>query len=92
MCWFWLVLGLLLMGAELRFGTFYVIWFGVGALFVSGWVYVYPDATLGSQIFLWVVTAATMIWSRFSMPPPEEGRKPPWRQKKLAIQRRKRSE
>lgn len=89
---FWLVLGILLTLAEFRFGTLFVVWFGVGALFVCGWTYYYPDATVGAQILLWVVTTATMIWTRFSGPMAESQQKSPGQKKKLLRYRRKRDD
>lgn len=49
------------MSAEMRFGTWYVFWFGVSSIFVGALLATYPGATLGAQIFLWLVLAATLI-------------------------------
>jgi membrane protein implicated in regulation of membrane protease activity len=59
--WYWLILGVILMSAEMRFGTWYVFWFGVSSIFVGALLAIYPGATFGAQIFLWLVLAATLI-------------------------------
>lgn len=59
--WMWLIIGALLMIAEVRFGTWYVFWFGVSACGVGALSFFYPDASDGARIFLWLVAAASLI-------------------------------
>ena len=70
--WHWLLLGVSLTLAELRFGTWYVCWFGVAALLVSALLYHYPGATFGAQFFLWLVAAATLVWTHAKIAPGSE--------------------
>ena len=65
--WHWLLLGVVLMGIELRLGALFVCWFGVGAWGVAGVLYVFPAATLGAQVFLWLTASMTLVWTWFQL-------------------------
>ena len=64
MAWYhWMVLGLALGVLELMITTFYVIWFGIGALLVGLAMLILPmDFT--SQVVLWTLAsiAMTVVW------------------------------
>lgn len=63
--WFWLLLGCILMGAEWKLGSFFVGWFGLAGLLVAGALWLFPAARWDAQVFLWIVTSLTLVWSRF---------------------------
>jgi len=63
--WFWLLLGIALLGAEWKLGTLFILWFGVAAEFVALMLWLYPGAGWDAQLFLWGVTGCTLVWSRF---------------------------
>lgn len=92
--WLWLIIGVVLMIAELRFGTWYVFWLGVSACGVGVVSYLYPDASLGGRIFLWLVVAAALILthSRVSSGAVTVADSPRrnWPNQRRAIRRRKR--
>ncbi len=64
--WHWLVLGMLLMGIEMLTPTFFLMWFGLGAVLVGLTVTLLP---LGftAQILAWTLASAAMtgIWLKF---------------------------
>ncbi len=64
--WHWIVLGLLLIGAEALTGTFFMLWFGLGAVATALLVAVLPLG-IAAQMMLWAgasiaMTAAWMKW------------------------------
>ena len=58
--WHWLVLGLLLVGMEMLIPTFFLIWFGLGALLV-GVVTLVAVPGLAVQLVLWAVASLAMM-------------------------------
>lgn len=61
--WHWLVLGMVLMGIEMLTPTFFLMWFGLGAVLVGITVSLLPlDFT--AQILTWTLASAAMtgIW------------------------------
>jgi inner membrane protein len=60
----WVILGLLLGLMELMITSFYVIWFGLGALLVGLLMLLFPDMGGSLQIVLWTVfsVAMTVLW------------------------------
>ncbi|QEL65042.1 hypothetical protein OTERR_15660 [Oryzomicrobium terrae] len=65
--WHWLLLGVVLMGIELRLGALFVCWFGAGAWVVAGVLYAFPGATFGAQVFLWLTASMTLVWTWFQI-------------------------
>ena len=64
MMWYhWMIVGLVLGLLELMITSFYVIWFGLGALLVGLVMLVYPIGTT-AQIVLWTIAsvAMTVLW------------------------------
>ena len=68
--WHWLVLGMLLIIAELFVPSFTIFWFGLGALVVAAGLYLAPGMVLSTQIFLWACASAvfTFLWFRLIRP------------------------
>lgn len=64
--WHWLVLGMVLVGLEMTVPTFFLIWFGLGALLVGG-VMLVSEPGLAVQMLLWAVTSMAMmaIWLKW---------------------------
>lgn len=59
--WHWMILGLALGLAELATATFFVIWFGLGALLVGLVLLVAPSMGFTPQVLLW--TMASVIFA-----------------------------
>lgn len=67
--WHWLVIGLILVGAELLVPAFYLIWFGLGAL-ILGVVMLVVPLSMTAQLFGWTLasTAMVLFWFRYLKP------------------------
>jgi membrane protein implicated in regulation of membrane protease activity len=67
--WHWVVLGLVLIGVEMLVPTFYLIWFGLGALLVGLCTAVLPLGFTG-QVAIWTVASVAMVllWFRYLKP------------------------
>jgi len=68
--WHWLVFGMLLIIAELFVPSFTIFWFGLGAILLSGLVWLAPGLALAWQLFFWALAsvAFTFLWFRFFRP------------------------
>ena len=68
--WHRLVLGMLLIIAELFLPSFTIFWFGLGALVVAAGLYLAPGMSLSVQIFIWACASAvfTFLWFRLIRP------------------------
>lgn len=68
--WYWLVLGLCLVMAELLIPAFFVLWFGIGAIAVSFVLLALPDLGIPAQIVLWAALSSALVflWFRFLRP------------------------
>jgi membrane protein implicated in regulation of membrane protease activity len=64
--WHWIVLGLGLGLAELALASFFVIWFGLGAILVGVVLFIAPGISLNLQVLVWTVasSALTALWFR----------------------------
>lgn len=62
--WTWLVFGIALILLELILPTFFIIWFGIGAVLVALIALVAPSLNLASQVLLWVLfsSVTTLLW------------------------------
>ena len=62
--WHWMVIGLGLGLLELCVASFFVIWFGLGALLVGVAMLAIPDMAFSAQILLWTAAsvAMTVLW------------------------------
>jgi inner membrane protein len=67
--WYWVVLGLILIGVEMLVPTFYLVWFGLGALMVGLGTAIFPLG-FAAQIGLWTVASVAMVllWFRYLKP------------------------
>ena len=63
--WYWVVGGLALVLAELTMATFYIIWFGLGAILVGLVALVAPGLSATVQIALWIVASVAMAVAWF---------------------------
>jgi len=62
--WYWVVGGIVLILLELAIPSFFVIWFGLGALLVAGALLLVEDISLTTQLVLWSLSsvAMTALW------------------------------
>jgi inner membrane protein len=62
--WIWLVFGIGLILLELVLPTFFIIWFGIGAVLVSLIALAAPALQLDMQVLLWVLfsSVTTLLW------------------------------
>ncbi len=63
--WYWIVGGIALIIAELVVPSFFIIWFGLGALLV-GLLSLLLDLSLNAQLFTWTLSSIGMVvlWFR----------------------------
>ncbi|WP_412478167.1 NfeD family protein [Azonexus sp. IMCC34839] len=68
--WYWIVGGLVLIVAELAIPSFFVVWFGLGALLVGLALLVLPELSGTAQLALWTVASLAMValWFRVFKP------------------------
>jgi len=59
--WMWIVGGLALIVAELAIPAFFVIWFGLGALFVGLLVLFFPELSATAQFATWTLASLSMV-------------------------------
>ena len=66
----WIVGGIALIVAELAIPSFFVIWFGLGALLVGLLMLALPDLSLTAQLATWTVASLAMVvlWFRVFKP------------------------
>ena len=66
---YWLVIGMVLIVAEIFIASFTILWFGLGAL-VVGIAGIFFPMTLSIQILVWTVSsiAFTVIWFKIIKP------------------------
>jgi membrane protein implicated in regulation of membrane protease activity len=64
--WHWIAGGIVLILMELVIPSFFVLWFGLGALIVGLLLLVAPGFPLAGQILLWAIASVTMtvLWFR----------------------------
>ena len=64
--WVWIVGGVALMLAELAVASFFVIWFGLGALLVGLLMLLMPDLSTTAQLATWTIASLAMVvlWFR----------------------------
>ena len=64
--WIWIVGGFALILTELAIPSFFIIWFGLGALLVGTLLLILPELSLTAQLALWTVTSLAMValWFR----------------------------
>lgn len=65
--WYWIVFGFVLIGVELFFPSFTMVWFGLGALMVGGWSLLWGGFGLLIHVVIWVAVsvACSLGWRRY---------------------------
>jgi len=68
--WHWIVIGILLMLGEIFIGTFFIFWFGAGAVVIGLLLALFPGISTTVQIIVWGVISTTFAfgWFRFLKP------------------------
>lgn len=68
--WTWIVGGIALILAELAIPSFFVIWFGLGALLVGLLALLLPGLSLTAQLAIWTFASLAMVvlWFRVFKP------------------------
>ncbi len=66
--WIWLVFGVALILLELVLPTFFILWFGIGAVLVALIALIAPSLQLDSQVVLWVLFAKDTATTTSSSP------------------------
>lgn len=68
--WHWIVGGIVLILAELAIPSFFVVWFGLGALLVGLLALTLPDLSLTTQVATWTLASLAMVflWFRVFRP------------------------
>lgn len=68
--WYWIIAGFCLIGLELIFPSFTIIWLGMGALAVALIKAVWPGFPIIGQLTLWVAAsvAFTIMWFKYLKP------------------------
>lgn len=68
--WHWVALGFVLVVAELAVVSFFIVWFGLGAIVVGLLVLAAPGLALATQLLLWATFSAllTALWFKFLKP------------------------
>lgn len=68
--WHWLVLGMLLLIAEMLLPSFILFWFGLGGLIVGALLFLVPSLSFTLQLLLWAISSAffTILWFRLFKP------------------------
>ncbi len=62
--WHWVVGGIALVLAELIISSFFIVWFGLGALFV-GLLALAFELSLTAQLGTWTIASLAMVWLWF---------------------------
>jgi len=67
MAWHWLVLGMVLMVTEIFLPSFTIFWFGLGAFIPAILLWLFPQMSLSTQVFIWAVASCgfTFLWFKF---------------------------
>lgn len=68
--WHWAVGGIVLILLELAIPSFFIIWFGLGALLVAVALLLAPALSLTAQLLLWTLASLAMVflWFRVFRP------------------------
>lgn len=59
--WHWIVLGIVLMLLELAVPSFFLVWFGLGALIVGGLLVFFPGVPFAFQILGWTLSSLIFV-------------------------------
>ena len=70
--WYWLVGGVLLILLELVIPSFFVLWFGLGAVLVALLMLLAGDLSLTTQLLVWAVASVAMVILWFKVFRPDQ--------------------
>ncbi|TXH82606.1 MAG: NfeD family protein, partial [Thauera aminoaromatica] len=59
--WHWEIAGIALVLLELALPSFFIIWFGLGAMLTGFVLLAMPDLALSQQIAAWIIASMAMI-------------------------------
>ena len=68
--WHWMVLGIVLVLLELAVPSFFLIWFGVGAIIVGIALVAFPPLSFAWQVLTWIVCSLVFLalWFKIFKP------------------------
>ncbi|MFH1984228.1 MAG: NfeD family protein [Pseudomonadota bacterium] len=68
--WHWLVVGMILIIAEIFVPSFTIFWFGLGGLVVAGLMLLFSGISFTWQLFIWAIASCvfTFLWFKFIRP------------------------
>ena len=68
--WHWIVLGIVLMLAEIFIGSFFIFWFGAAAVVVGLSLTIAPSISAPTQLIFWALLSLVfaVAWFRFLKP------------------------
>ena len=68
--WHWIVLGIVLMLAEIFIGSFFIFWFGAAAVVVGLSLTIAPSISASTQLIFWTLLSLVfaVAWFRFLKP------------------------
>ena len=68
--YYWAILGVALVVAELLVPAFVLVWFGLGALLVALGLFLMPDMELIPQLLIWIVASVSfvLLWFKVFKP------------------------
>jgi membrane protein implicated in regulation of membrane protease activity len=68
--WHWIVLGIVLMLAEIFIGSFFIFWFGAAAVVVGLSLTIAPSFSASTQLIFWTLLSLVfaVAWFRFLKP------------------------
>ncbi len=68
--WHWIVIGIVLMLAEIFVGSFFILWFGAAAVVIGVVLVVFPSISTAIQLLSWglLSTGFAIGWFRFLKP------------------------
>jgi membrane protein implicated in regulation of membrane protease activity len=65
--WHWIVLGIVLMLLELAVPSFFLVWFGLGALIVGVLLVVSSSIPFAFQVLAWTASSLLFVWLWFKV-------------------------
>jgi len=68
--WHWLVLGMVLIMAEIFIPSFTILWFGLGGVLVAVLLFFFADMEFSWQLFIWAMASCgfTLMWFKLIRP------------------------
>ena len=68
--WHWLIFGIALAVFEIFLPSFTIFWFGLAAVMVSSFLWLFPSMSLTAQILIWIMLSICIVilWFKFIKP------------------------